>query len=125
MEAILEYMRPSTRVVFGGFSQGAAAALAGAVAMKEEGKAPDGLVLLMPGTPPVMPPKASLSGAAVFMAVGAEDQVAPPEGGEALFRACEEAGAKTEPLLRHSRGHEVTVEVGDALVSFLNALMDD
>lgn len=109
------------KLVLGGFSQGAAVALAAAAgAQKQLSVQPSGLLLLAP--PKIatsIADSASLPGVKVLVAYGDSDEVAPASGSEAMMKAISACGAQSEPLCLYAGGHEVTVEVVDATKAFV------
>ena len=107
--------------MLGGFSQGAAVALAAAASDIMQ---PAALIQLSAQAPPAPLAANALDGTAVLIATGTEDTVAPIATGEALHTACEAAGAKVKPLLRYDGEHEVTPAVAEAIGKFLTELLE-
>ncbi|CAJ1441573.1 unnamed protein product, partial [Effrenium voratum] len=106
---------PGAKLVLGGFSQGAAVALAAAGKVK-----PAGLLLMCPpGFCASMLEGAPKLDAAALVAAGNEDPIAPRAQVEEVHKALAGHGASVEPLLAFEGGHEVTMTVVEAAKAFL------
>merc|ERR1712113_532814 len=111
-------------LAIGGFSQGAAAALASATGCQQILETQlAGLFLLAPPALKAPLPKESLKGTTTFVTGGDEDTVNPISGCKDLHKKCGDAGAALEPFLQYAGGHAVTMEVVDALSELLERFL--
>ena len=113
---------PGAKLVLGGFSQGAAVALAAAASAPS--LRPTALVQLAAQAPLGELDAATLEGSTLLVAAGTNDEVAPVETAKKLLAACEAAGAKAKPLLVYDGEHEVTPDVAKALGTLLDDLVE-
>jgi len=115
---------PGAKLVLGGFSQGAFVALQAAIQGRKVLRKPAvGLLLLCApwADEGAGLPQDCLKDTDVLIAAGDEDQVASPEGCELMFKKCQEASGKLEPLVRFCGGHEVTEDVANMVAEFMEA----
>jgi len=116
---------PGASLILGGFSQGAAVALRSAC---ESGIRVDGLLQLSAQAPANPLSAGSLDGVSLLIAAGDADEIAPIATAEALLEACVSAGAAGAQssagavgtlLFKYQGAHEVTLDVADAVRTFI------